>query len=391
MRLHSITPSRRVVFAVLLACGLAGAGVAHAECSPGQFQEAALAYNNVQPLLQAQNWEQAIPRLQSVVEICPEYAPALRGLGDAYLGNGQPEFAVRAYEQLIKVRGEEVEAPDYAGLAKAYATQKKYPEARAEYIRAQKLAPDDCGVLFNLGVLHMASGYYTQAVETLEHAEETCPQHRDSLLPQLVKACNLAADQQRNSGNSAQAQHYATLAGQYGGASSGSSLYNEGVSLMRQQKYGEAAQVFQKVVAESPAHANAWLSLARAQDAAGQESAAVESFRKYLELKPENLTEVASLVFLLAENGRCAEAQTTAAEAAVRHAGMGARALAPVHYAWGKALECSQQYQTARSKFAQAASSGDSELAARARQEMTRMDQFMEIEDRKKQRAARGD
>jgi tetratricopeptide (TPR) repeat protein len=381
---------RRWLAALLLPVLAAVPVVASAVCSPAQRKEAVLAQANVEPLIQAQNWDQAIPRLLSIVEICDDYEPAFRALGDAYLATNQLELAVRSYQQVIAVRGDEVEAPDYANLAKALAKQKKYKEARAEYIKAQKLAPDDCGVLFNLGVLHMASGFTIQAVEALEHAEEVCPRLRDNILPQLTKACNLAAEQQRKIGNVEKADYYAKLAQEYGGSAGGSTAYNLAAKAMNQKNFAEAASLFEKVIAENPDNANAWLNKARAEDALDNKSAAVTSYREYLKLKPDNLREVVSLVLVQVEAGQCQAAEATASSAVAEHEAMGARALAKLRFAWGKALECAERYEEAKSQFAVAANAGDPEWASRARQEITRMDQYIAYEKKKKEKAAQG-
>jgi len=365
-------------------------GTAIAACSPGQMQEAGLAFNAVAPLIETKSWEQVIPRLQTIAEICPEYYPALRSLGDAYMGSGQPALAERAYTQLIVVRGDETEAPDHAKLAKALASQKKYSEARAEYIKAQVLAPDDCGVLFNLGVLHMASGFTAQAVDALERAEEVCPHLRDRVLPQLHKACTMAADQQRKIGNSEKADHYAALAREYGGSAGGTTTYNMAAAAMNQGNFGEAVNLFQKVVAENPDHANGWLSLARSLDAAGDDTGAVRAYKEYVKLKPDNLREIVSLVLVQSELGQCSEAQSIAMMAVNKYQSMGARATGKLFFAWGKALECGQRYEEALGKFQRCAASGDSEWAPRAQQEIERMNQTIEYEKRKAQRAAQG-
>ena len=69
---------------------------------------------------------------------------------------------------------------------------------------------------------------------------------------------------------------------------------------------------------------------------------------------------------------------------------MGARALGKLYYAWGKSLECGQRYEEARGMFQRAAASGDIEWTSRANQEIARMDQHIEYEKKKAQKAAQG-
>ena len=147
-------PVRHALGVLVFLAGLLSAGAAAAECQPGQMQEANLAYQSAVEFLNQQAWDQAIARLQSIVSVCPEHVEANRGLGTASLGKEDFPAAVDWFGKVIAIRAGDVEAGDYANLAKAYAKQKKYKEARAEYMKAEILAPDDCGVLFNLALLH---------------------------------------------------------------------------------------------------------------------------------------------------------------------------------------------------------------------------------------------
>ena len=53
---------------LVLAASLAAAPVVQAECQPGQMQEANLAYQSAAEFLNAQQWDQAIARMQSIVD-----------------------------------------------------------------------------------------------------------------------------------------------------------------------------------------------------------------------------------------------------------------------------------------------------------------------------------
>jgi Flp pilus assembly protein TadD len=66
------------------------------------------------------------------------------------MGKQQFALAVPAFQKVIALRGEDVQAGDFNNLARAFAQQKMYKEARAEFMKAEQLAPDDCGLLFNL-------------------------------------------------------------------------------------------------------------------------------------------------------------------------------------------------------------------------------------------------
>jgi tetratricopeptide (TPR) repeat protein len=202
----------------LLLIGSLAGSVALAACQPGQMQEANLAYRTAATFLQGGQWDQAVAQLKSAVDICAEHVDATRGLGDAYMGKGEFQNAVIWYNKVVNIPGYEPQAGDFGNTAKAFAKQKKYKEARVEYMKAQKLAPDDCGILFNLGVMHYATGFQAQSVEVLQHALEVCPQYKDNILKQLVKSAEKAAAKQKKAGNSAKAEYFQGLVNQYGGA-----------------------------------------------------------------------------------------------------------------------------------------------------------------------------
>ncbi|MDY6974379.1 MAG: hypothetical protein SV775_19000, partial [Thermodesulfobacteriota bacterium] len=101
------------VFCIILLVA-AAAGQAHAECTPGQQQEADLAYNSAFEFINAGQWDQVVPRLLSTLEICPDHGPSLNALGRAYKELGRFAESKLTYEKLIEARGENVEPADYA-------------------------------------------------------------------------------------------------------------------------------------------------------------------------------------------------------------------------------------------------------------------------------------
>ncbi|PID81453.1 hypothetical protein CSA17_05330 [bacterium DOLJORAL78_65_58] len=363
-------------------------GAAYAECQPGQIQEANLAYQSAARSLQNQQWDEAINRLNSIVGMCPEHVPANRGLGDAYMGKGDSAKAVTWYSKVITLRGDGVEAGDFAKLARAYATLKKYPEARAEYMKAQSLAPDDCGVLFNLGVMHYASGYHVQSVEALEHALEVCPDIREPVLKQLSKSATAAAQQQRKMGNNDKAAYYDNLMNKYGGAAGGSTAYDLAVQKFKAKKYAEAATMLEKLVQKDPKKAVAWLTLARSYDATGDKRGSIRAYGKYFELKPRDSKNMGTYIQVMVEGGQCSAAAAKAAQASKDLASLGRKNLAGIYYSWGLALECQEDYAGAKEKFQLSASSGNSRYAGPARTQVGRMDDFMKMTDAQRRKAA---
>jgi len=374
------------LLAGLVACTW-GVG-AQAECDSERQNEANRAYQEAHQFIQKQQWDLAIPRLQSILDFCPEHVYSLRGLGLAYLKLGRYDLAIRAYGRAVEVQGEDVVAADYASLAKAYAKDKDYQAARAEYMKAQQLLPDDCGINFNLGILHMAANFTTQAVETLQHAEQTCPQLREQILPQLTKACQKAADQQRKIGNLDKAAHYDQLAKQYGSSAGGTTAYAQAVASMKSGDYKTASTQFEQLVAQNPQNANAYLSLARCYDQLGQKAKSADAYGSYLKLKPNDMASTAAMIQVMVEAGQCSAAQAQASAAVASHKSQGQKVVGKVYYAWGKALECSGDYEEAKAKFSRYLASGDTDWVAQAHSEISRMDQYIDYNEKKKQKEA---
>jgi tetratricopeptide (TPR) repeat protein len=375
---------------VLLAAAFALVTVpasAPAQCTPGQMAEAQLQFAGAQQMLERQQWQQAIPQLLSIVEFCPEYFPALRGLGLAYRQTEQMDLAADAYRRVITVRAEEADAFDYANLAQVLTRQKKYREARAEYLKAKARDPHNCTVLVNLGILHSASDFPMQAVDTLEDALMFCPDLASQILPRLAEAATKAAEQQRKIGNAERANSYAAKAAEYGGNAGGSTAYQQIQASMERDDYAGTITLCDQLLDKEPTHANALLTKARAADALGRKDLSIEAYGKYLELRPDNIDETSAMIIVMVEAEQCGAAVTAAREAVQRFAGIGPQALAKIHFAYGKALFCGEDYAGAKAQFQRAVQSTDARWAGAAREGIAACDQQLQF-DAQRQRAS---
>jgi len=368
--------------------GLINGSLAAAECQPGQMQEANLAYQSAAEFLAARNWDGAIARLQSIVQVCPEHVEATRGIGLALMGKKDFEGAITYFQKVILLRGDKVEAGDFANLAKPFAKLKKYKEARAEFVKAQRLAPDDCGVLFNLGVMHYAAGYHPQSVEVLEHGLEVCPQIREQLLTQLSKSAEKAAAQQKANGNTEKAAYYAGLTNKYGGQAGGSTTYDMVKQKMSAKDYLGAVSLLNQMLAKDPKQKGALLTLARAQDALKNRSESIAAYEKYLAIRPDDAKATASMIQVMVEAGQATAASARASRAATDLASQGRVNLAPVMYSWGLALEKLGQYDAAKTKFQTCASSGNDRYASYGARQVERMDGLKAVDAAEKKKAA---
>lgn len=388
---RNLSAARAWAGALALAA-LVGAGQARAECQPGQMQEANLQYTEAKKALDAQNWDLALPSLTSIIQTCPEHVEAMRGIGIAQMGKEQYALAAKAFQRVIDLRGEEVQAGDFDNLARAYVRQKMYKEARAEYMKGEQLAPDDCGLLFNLAAIHDAVGFSTQAVDVCQHLLDLdeCDKARDKVLVLIAKAAGRASEQQKRAGNNERAQYYLDLSQQYGGQAGGATTSDLAKQKMKNGDYAEAAALYEGMLAKNPELTNAWLNLARAKDQAGDKPGSVAAYGKYLALKPTDTTEWGAMLQVMVESGRCGDAATQAGQAFEQHRAKGHEAVAPILYSWGLALECQKDFDSARAKFAQCAESGSVRYAAAARRQVERMDGLKAVAEAERKKAAGG-
>ncbi len=62
---------------VVLGLAVSGPAAVRAKCTEGQLEEATLQFVSAENLLKQQQWAQALPQLQSIIDFCPEFFPAL--------------------------------------------------------------------------------------------------------------------------------------------------------------------------------------------------------------------------------------------------------------------------------------------------------------------------
>lgn len=387
---RNISSFRQALGLVIVLTGILASSAVLAECQPGQMQEANLAYQSAQEFLVNRQWDNAIARMQSIVQVCPEHVDATRGIGTALVGKGQFAEAVPYFQRVIELRGDMVEAGDYANLGRSYAKQKMYKEARGEYMKAQQLEPDDCGVLYNLGAMHNASKFYSQSVEVLEHALDACPEISEPVLKLLSKSAEKAAAQQKANGNNDRATYFKGLAQKYGGQAGGSTTYDMVRQKMKQKDYQGAVTLLDQMLAKDPAHTGGLLTLARAQDQLKNRSASIAAYKKYLAIKTNDENATAAMLQVMVEAEQCSQAKSEAASAARHFEAKGREAMAPIMYSWGLALECTGEYDAAMDKFQNCASSGHARYASYGARQVERMEGLKAVAAAEKKKAAQG-
>ncbi len=118
--------------------------------------------------LRAANLVEAENAYHRALTIDPDHAPALYGLGWAYLRAGLVEPARDQFWRAVTV------APDYyggyRGLARLDLAAGASGEAEAKLRRAHELAPQEAGVLADLADLYLAAGHTPEGLDLYQRA-----------------------------------------------------------------------------------------------------------------------------------------------------------------------------------------------------------------------------
>jgi tetratricopeptide (TPR) repeat protein len=127
-----------------------------------------------------ERYDQAIPHFERAIQLKPDFAPAINGLGNAYSAKGDWDKAIEAYQRII----EDVfyGTPHFAlsNMALAYYQKGDYVRAEKNFLEALKLSPDFVNALAGLATTYLAQGRSEEAVQKLERAIRKEPK-----LPQL--------------------------------------------------------------------------------------------------------------------------------------------------------------------------------------------------------------
>lgn len=121
-------------------------------------------------------YDQAIQAYQRAVELAPDYAEALVGLGDARQAKGQYDEAIAEYQKALALEPENARV--HYGLGKIYYNEKQlYHEAVGAYQRANQLDPKFLEAHLSLGEIYEEKGLYKEAVARYTHVLSIDPKH----------------------------------------------------------------------------------------------------------------------------------------------------------------------------------------------------------------------
>jgi tetratricopeptide (TPR) repeat protein len=235
--------------------------------------------------------ESAIPLLQRVVVLRPDYLPALSRLGDLLLAVDRLDEAAAAYSAAA------VGAPEAPwgelGLGKVELRRGAQPLALAHLEHALDLAPSHAETRYLLATVHRDLGRKERAAELLRGLERGVRPERppDPLLRRVLdqrqdlQANIAAANALLAAGRASEAEALYLEVLEYDPAHY-DAHYDLGVLYGRSGRYEEARAALEAAVAARPTSADARVALALAHVALGQLDPARREAARALELAP---------------------------------------------------------------------------------------------------------
>jgi len=123
--------------------------------------------------LEAKQLDEAAEHLKQLVDLQPDYVPALINLGNVYELQQKLTDAIHTYKLALDKEPKNVTLA--SRLALMYQRGKKFSEAQSYYKRALELAPDRSDLHHDLGSTYEAQGLIDKALEEYEKAIQLAP------------------------------------------------------------------------------------------------------------------------------------------------------------------------------------------------------------------------
>ncbi len=124
-------------------------------------------------MLDPSNYQKAREAYAHVLELDPENAEALRGIGDVYFDQRQYEQAIAAYQHYLSRDPNDAHA--LTDLGTMYLSEHNSREAIKQYNKALALKPDFFPAQFNLAVAYVLLNDNAHAQEALDRARTLAP------------------------------------------------------------------------------------------------------------------------------------------------------------------------------------------------------------------------
>lgn len=248
--------------------------------------------------------------LNSTLQIDPKHQAAILRLGILYEQQGKLDEALAAYE---RARDINPKSPDGVGAAVSVHSVKgnlatragRLDEAITEFQEATEIQPKNSANFYNLGLVYLKKNDLSSAEKVFEKVIALDPSEGEAYLS--------VGDIQQATNREAEAlQTYETLIAKGSGPAVTLGQVRlhllKGAIFGREGNYNQARAEFEEVIRINPKEPRGYLNLGLTHLKRKKPDAAVEAFKKLVELDPTNRSHRVSLANLYQELGRPKEA-----------------------------------------------------------------------------------
>jgi len=235
--------------------------------------------------------DQLTARLAMKLENNPDDVPGWTLLGRSYIVTGHPDKAIAAYKKAMALSPNDIELQISYGEALTTASEGNVtPEAKAVFLAAQKMQADHPGVIFNLALWDFQAGEVQKAYDAWLKLARGAPASADWLKEVRVKL-NLAAKQLGIAPPPLPAAPETTP--QKRKLPSALTVNDvQGVNGMTsEERDGFIRGMVQRLadrLKQQPDDLQGWLRLAQSYKVLGEKEKALVSYRKAMELVPDD-------------------------------------------------------------------------------------------------------
>src|SRR6266568_1415229 len=220
--------------------------------------------------------------------------------GETALQQNRPEAAMTAYEEALALHPRDEQA--MLGIAQAEISQKKLPDAEAQFQQVLNQSPNNTDAIAGLAFIRLDEKKFDDAVGLFDKARKLVPNrsdleqgYRNAKFWSLMQQGATALDQNRT--DAAIGDYQQALVIRPG---ANDALHGLAGAAERKRDYKQAELAYNQMVAISPADAQNWLGLMRAQIGEKNPRAALETAQRIpapakaqIEARSDYLSEMA--------------------------------------------------------------------------------------------------
>ena len=222
--------------------------------------------------------EEAVENLRVFLEMDPEHETGHYELAKNLQEMKNFEEAEIEFRKALELNSDYAGAHFHLGLM--YANQERYPEAQVEFREELERTPDDPTVMFNLALVFSEQGKIAEAIPWFEKVSVVQPDNSEI----YWKLAKLYEEQGNKEKANLQYEKFALANPEEADVA----FYNIGSEAFNQRNREEAAIAFRKALEVNPNHADSHRQLGYCLVGMGEFDAAVQHFRKFLELRPNS-------------------------------------------------------------------------------------------------------